>query len=150
VNTTDVPGNFDESGLRATLKFCSPATYAAARHFLRTRDTARLPVIITGMVERYVEGRLQSRLQMGSHALRLREDLGLDSLSMMEFVVLADEVLQVTLSDAELSDLRTLGDVQSVFHRKLVPAGVPIAMASQSTESSRALVDSSQPVEYGA
>ena len=109
-----------------SLRFCSLATYAAARAYLQTRDITRVPAIITGVVESHVERELRAKLQTDGDTLCLREDLGLDSLCMMEIVLIFDDVLQVTISNDELSRLRTLGDVQRCFQNKVRSAGGPL------------------------
>jgi acyl carrier protein len=109
----------DNDHLREALKRCSPATYYAACKFRQTRDAAQLPIIIVGVIERYVEREAREKLQQKPEALRLREDLGLDSLTMMEVVMLAEEVLSISVSNEELTQLRTLGDVQRFMAAKL-------------------------------
>ena len=78
--------------------------------------------MVLGVVERFVERELRPKLVHAHDALRLREDLGLDSLTMMEVVMIAEEVLQITVSNEELTHLRTLGDVQSFILAKTVSA----------------------------
>ena len=105
--------------LRLLLKRCSPSTYAAAFEFRRTRDPAHLPAIIYGIIERYVERPLRPHLQAPAEDVRLVADLGLDSLTLTELVVLAEEVLQVPLSPEEPPPLRTLADLQHYLSLKL-------------------------------
>jgi 3-hydroxyacyl-[acyl-carrier-protein] dehydratase len=112
------PATLDDPELREMLKRCSPATYFAACKFRQSRDPADLAIIINGVVERYVERDLRARLLANDTTLRLREDLGLDSLTMMEIVMLAEEVLHISISNEELTHLRTLGDVHRFFEEK--------------------------------
>lgn len=109
----------DHDDLREALKRCSPATYYAACKFRQTRDATQIPAIVLGVIERFVERDLRPRLQHDPEPLRLREDLGLDSLTMMEVVMLAEEVLQFSISNEELTRLQTLGDVQRWIAAKL-------------------------------
>lgn len=44
--------------------------------------------------------------------LRLQEDLGLDSLTLMEIIMLAEDVLQVCINSHDLRELRTLGQIK--------------------------------------
>ena len=113
----------DEAQLREALKRCPPATLAAACAFRRTGDLSQVPAIVLGIIERYVESGLRSRLQQPAESLRLVEDLGIDSLTMMEIVILAEDVLQVTVNNDELRGLVTLADVRQFLACKL--AGVP-------------------------
>jgi acyl carrier protein len=112
----------DDPALREALKRCSPATYYAACKFKTFRRTDDLRVVVLGVVERFVERELRQKLAHADDTLRLREDLGLDSLTMMEVVMIAEEVLQITVSNEELTHLRTLADVQSFILAKTLSA----------------------------
>jgi 3-hydroxyacyl-[acyl-carrier-protein] dehydratase len=128
VNTDSTPTPQDDPVLRDALKRCSPATYYAACKFRQTRHPDDLRLLVAGVVERFVERSHRPALAAGGDALRLREDLGLDSLTMMEIVMLAEEVLPLTVANDELTALRTLGDVQAFIARKLAaprPAARP-------------------------
>jgi len=109
----------DNDHLREALKRCSPATYYAACKFRQSRDATQLPIIIVGVIERYVERELREKLHHSPQSLHLREDLGLDSLTMMEVIMLAEEVLPISVSNEELVKLRTIGDVERFISAKL-------------------------------
>ncbi len=115
----------DNEDLREALKRCSPATYYAACKFRQSGDYTQIPTIVLGVIERYVERDLRPKLHGDSDSLLLREDLALDSLTMMEVVMLAEEVLQVTISNEELTKLRTLGEVQQFMVAKLRETPAP-------------------------
>lgn len=114
----------DEIALRESLKRCSPATVEASLQYRRTQDTAQLPIIIIGVIERYVESDLRPKLREGDDELRLVEDLGVDSLTMMEIVMLVEEILQMQTNNDELRNLRTVGDVKTFIDCKV--RGVPL------------------------
>ena len=118
------PGESSEDqALRETLKRCSPETLEAARAFRRTGELVHVRPIILGIIERFVERDLRPRLQGASSDLRLVEDLGLDSLSLMEVVIVTEEALRVTIDNEELRNLRTLGDIHHFVDQKL--RGIP-------------------------
>lgn len=130
------PLRTDEAHLRETLKRCSPATLAAVRAFRATGDFAHLPAIVTGVIERFVERDLREKLLAADSApadLRLIEDLGLDSLTLMEIVILTEDVLPVTINNDELRHLRTLGDVQHFITAKLRALPPPTALTAPTT-----------------
>lgn len=110
--------------LSDALRRCSPDTLAAARHFHRTRDPACLPTLVTGVIARYVEPEVRSRLENAPPDLRLVEDLGVDSLTMMEIILLTEEVLQINITSEELRQLCTLGQIQ---HFIALKTGAPPA-----------------------
>lgn len=117
----------DEANLKDALKRCSPATYEAAVQFRKTRSTSYLPPIILGIIERYVDPDLRVKLKDPDDDLRIIEDLGVDSLTMMEVVVLVEDALQMTINNDELRHLRTLGDIKTFIDCKIrgVPAPKP-------------------------
>lgn len=114
----------DEVAMRESLKRCSAATVEAAVQFRRTRDVALLPTIVLGVIERFVELELRPKLREGDDDLRLVEDLGVDSLTMMETVMLVEEVLQMQTNNDELRNLRTVGDVKTFIDCKV--RGLPL------------------------
>ena len=56
--------------------------------------------------------------------LRLIEDLGIDSLTMMEIVILVEDVLHMSINNDELRNLRTVGDVKTFIDCKI--RGLPL------------------------
>ena len=97
--------------LTEMLRRCPPATHAAAQAFRQSRHARHVPPIVRGIVERYVEPELRPLVRDGDDGLRLVEDLGIDSLSLMEIAVLIEDVLEVTTTDEGLRRLRTISDV---------------------------------------
>jgi 3-hydroxyacyl-[acyl-carrier-protein] dehydratase len=75
-------------------------------------------------VERFVEPDLRVKLKDPDDDLRLIEDLGIDSLTMMEIVILVEEVLQMSINNEELRNLRTIGDVKLFIECKV--RGLPL------------------------
>ena len=123
----------DDAALREALKRCSPATYQAARRYRNTGDTTQLPAIVLGVVERYLERDLRPKLRRPASDLLLADDLGIDSLTMMEIVMLAEEVLQITITSEELVRLRTLDDAQRFIAAKV--RGDPAPAPSSSSQA---------------
>ena len=119
----------DEAYLREALKRCSASTYEAASRFRQTGDPAWLPAIILGVIEHHVDPDLRAKLRDADDDLRLIEDLGIDSLTMMEIVALAEDVLPMSINSEELCLLRTLGDVQQVIECKL--CGLPLPKSTK-------------------
>ena len=120
--TPDTPATPEtpETALRNSLKRCSPATVDAALQFRATRDPALVPAIVIGIIERFTEPDLRPKLHAENlDDIRLIDDLGVDSLTMMEIVILVEEVLQVQIRNEELRDLRTIGDIKIFVDCKL-------------------------------
>jgi 3-hydroxyacyl-[acyl-carrier-protein] dehydratase len=114
----------DEAALREALKRCSPSTFEAAVQFRKTGNADHMPAIVIGVIERFVEPDLRPKLKDADDDLRLIEDLGIDSLTMMEIVILVEEVLQLTINNDELRNLRTVGDVKTFIDCKI--RGLPL------------------------
>jgi 3-hydroxyacyl-[acyl-carrier-protein] dehydratase len=108
-----------DDGLRDALKRYSPATREAACQFRRTGNAAHLPAIVQGIIEHCVEHAARDKLARGGENLRLVEDLGIDSLTMLEIVFLAEEVLEISIENEEVRTLRTVGEVQEFIASKL-------------------------------
>ncbi len=114
----------EDANLREALKRCSAATYEACAQFRKTGNTEHLPAIVLGIIERYVEPDLRGRLKDADDDLRIIEDLGIDSLTMMEIVILVEDVLQMSINNDELRHLRTVGDVKTFIECKV--RGLPL------------------------
>lgn len=110
--STREPSAAEIAELVDTLKRCSPATAEAACQYRRTHDPAHLDAVVRGVIERYVERGLRPKLATAADGLRLVEDLGFDSLTLMEIVLLLEDALRVSVSNEELLALRTIGDVR--------------------------------------
>jgi 3-hydroxyacyl-[acyl-carrier-protein] dehydratase len=109
----------DESALREALKRCSAPTLEAAVQFRKSHDIAQVPVVVIGVIERFVEPSLRAKLKEADDDLRLVDDLGIDSLTMMEIVILVEDVLQMQINNDELRNLRTVGDVKTFIDCKV-------------------------------
>ena len=101
-----------EIALRESLRRCSTKTVDAAVAYGQTGSPQHIPAIIIGIIERFVEPDLRNRLSADCDDLRVIEDLGLDSLTMMEIVMLVEEVTQTKIENDELRGLVTIGDIK--------------------------------------
>jgi len=117
-------GTEDEAALRESLKRCSPSTFEAAVQFRKTNNAEHVPAVVIGVIERFVEPDLRIKLKDADDDLRLIEDLGIDSLTMMEIVILVEDVLQMSINNEELRNLRTVGDVKTFIDCKI--RGLPL------------------------
>jgi 3-hydroxyacyl-[acyl-carrier-protein] dehydratase len=115
----------DEAALREALKRCSPSTFEAAVQFRKTGNAEHVPAVVIGVIERFVEPDLRTKLKDADDDLRLIEDLGVDSLTMMEIVILVEDVLQMSINNDELRNLRTVGDVKTFIDCKIRGLALP-------------------------
>ncbi len=116
-------GESDEDvRLRDALKRCSAPTREAAREFRRTGNVKWVPAIIHGLIEHHIEPDARAKLNASDDNVRLAEDLEIDSLTMLEIVFVAEEVLQVSIDNEELRPFKTVGDVKRFVASKLAGA----------------------------
>lgn len=108
-----------EAEIRETMKRCSETSISAAIEFHRTQDPEVVPQIVLGIIERFVEPGVRPMLQKADDQCRLMEDLGIDSLLMVEIVMVIEETLGITIENEELRGMRNLGDVKEFLGAKL-------------------------------
>jgi acyl carrier protein len=105
------------------MRRCAPEAIDAAIKFQTNKDPALVPTIVLGIIERYVEPQMRAKVRQANDDTRLYDDLGIDSLMMVEIVMTIEETLSVTAPDEELRTLRTIGDVKNYLDAKL--RGIP-------------------------
>ncbi|TAK95911.1 FabA-like domain protein [Patescibacteria group bacterium] len=115
----------DETLLRESLRRCSPSTFEAAVQFRKTGNADHVPAVVIGVIERFVEPDLRAKLKDADDDIRLIEDLGIDSLTMMEIIILVEDVLQMSINNDELRNLRTVGDVKTFIDCKIRGFALP-------------------------
>jgi acyl carrier protein len=108
----------EEAQIRDSLRRCSEPTIQAALAYRQTKDPEHTLPVVIGIIERYVDPELRPKLAESGESLRFVEDLALDSLTMMEIVMLVEEVTGLTISNDELRGLATVGDIRSFIDRK--------------------------------
>ncbi len=101
------------------MKRCSEASINAAVEFHRTQNHDLVPAVVMGIIERFVEPAVRPLLLEGNDQYRLMEDLGIDSLLMVEIVMVIEEALGITIENEELRGMRNIGDVKEFLGAKL-------------------------------
>jgi len=115
--TSEEKVSVDED-LKELLKRCPAGTYEAARQFRESKDVSKIEQIVIGIIERHLDPEQKEILLKSDDSLRMYEDLGMDSLTMLEVVMMVEQTLEVSIDNEELRDLRTLGDVKSYLNAK--------------------------------
>ncbi len=101
------------------MRRCSPSSVEAAVQFRKTGNPEHVPAIVIGVIERFVEPDLRPKLKEADDDLRIIEDLGVDSLTMMEIVVLVEDAIKISISNDDLRSVRTLGDIKAFIDCRL-------------------------------
>src|SRR5579863_8810033 len=105
--------------LKDGLRRCSPETIDAAVRYRETGDLDTIPTIVFGILERYQPSTAPVKLSQADDNARLIEDLGLDSLTLLEIVLSIEEVLKLHIENEELREIRTLGSLNKFLHAKI-------------------------------
>lgn len=108
----------NHSELREALKRCPESAVEAAVAFQDSKDPALVPPIVLGILERFVEPDVRPVIREGKDSTRLMDDLGIDSLLMVEIVILVEETLHISIENEELRNIRTLGDLKLYLDAK--------------------------------
>lgn len=93
-------------------------TLAATEKFLGDRDPSALDAMLLGVLEKHLpprEGRKPLGVQPGT--ARLIEDLGFDSLALVEVNFLLQDITGLKLPEAEMRELQTLDDLRALMRR---------------------------------
>ncbi len=103
----------EETRLRESFKRCSPETVEAIIRFRNEHDLCAVIVAVHGIIERYLKLEPGETLATKPDPTKLGEDLGIDSLTMLEIVMAIEEALNFRIEDADARAIRTLGDVRT-------------------------------------
>ncbi len=101
------------------LNRCSPKAREAVSRYHEKQEPHEVKTIVNEVISHYVAEEQLPSMKHRSAKIRLREDLGLDSLSMIEICMTLEEVFGITLTESELRDLHTVGDVNRFTTRRL-------------------------------
>ena len=134
----------DLADLKEGLRRCSPETIAAAIRYRETGDLTTIPTIVFGILDRYQPATAVVKLSEANDNTRLIEDIGLDSLTLLEIVLSIEEVLKLRIENEELREIRTLGQLNKFLHAKITGAKIE-APAKRYTREQIALVLPQQP-----
>ena len=134
----------DLADLKEGLRRCSPETIEAAIRYRESGDLDAIPTIVFGILDRYQPATATVKLSEANESTRLIEDIGLDSLTLLEIVLSIEEVLKLRIENEELREIRTLGQLNKFLHDKITGATIE-APAKRYTREQIALVLPQQP-----
>lgn len=125
------PTEQDITNLRTSLKRCSADTIEAAVRFRTTGDLKELPTVVYGIIERHLPAENTRSLADAPDDTRLIEDLGIDSLTLLEIVLSIEETVGISIENEELREIATLGQVKTFIAHKIATAGDPTATTAK-------------------
>jgi len=145
---TKQPDPTVEEDLKELLKRCPVGTYEAALAFRKTKDISQVEIIVMGIIDRHLEPEQREILADSDDTLRMFEDLGMDSLTMLEVVMLVEQTLEVSIDNEELRDLRTIGDVKAYLNAKAKGEEPPKRMKTYRVEEIASLMPHKEPFMF--
>jgi 3-hydroxyacyl-[acyl-carrier-protein] dehydratase len=96
--------------IRHNFRRCREGTADAIIELRDRGDLDLIPIIVRGIVWRYVRDETQPAVD-GATAETPLTSLGVDSLTMMEIVLDVQDALNLTIEDADLKKMKTIGDL---------------------------------------
>ena len=113
-----VPPTEEEiSQIRHDFRRCRSGTADTIVDLRRTANTELIPVIVRGIVWRYVNEQMQPAVEKATAETPLGS-LGIDSLTMMEIVLDVQDALNLTIEDTDLKQMKTIGDVVGFLQQR--------------------------------
>ncbi len=103
-----------------------PRVTEAYLAFAEHGDMASLDVVVLGVLQFYLAKKPKESLDSLPGTTRLVEDLGCDSLTMMDTIFMAETLLEIKINDAELARMATLDELRGYIQRE-VKSGVTAA-----------------------
>ncbi|MEO6876501.1 MAG: acyl carrier protein [Opitutaceae bacterium] len=101
-----------------------PTVVSAYLAFAERGDPVDLDIVVLGVLQFYIVKKPGTPLIALPGSTRLVEDLGCDSLTMMDTVFMVESLLDVKLDDAELPKLKTLDDLRNYLRQLVVLTAV--------------------------
>ena len=101
-----------------------PAAYIA---FAETGDPALLDEVVLGVLQYYLATQPAEPLLRMPDSTRLIEDLGCDSLTIVDMLFLAESLFDIKISDQEMAQATTLGALREYFRKSVLAKGAPAA-----------------------
>jgi acyl carrier protein len=110
--------------IRETLVGFPPRTISAYQAFSEGGDAGNLDIVVLGVLHFYLAKKPVGTLDTLPGTTRLIEDLGCDSMTMLDTVFMVETLFNVRIDDQELTQLATLDDLR-LYLRRLVKDGSP-------------------------
>jgi 3-hydroxyacyl-[acyl-carrier-protein] dehydratase len=105
--------------LAGLLRRCSEETTEAVNAFLRDRDPKLAEPVVFGVIERFLEPEHKETLKKRIDSTRLIEDLGVDSMVMIEMVILFEDLFEIAIANEEITTVETVGDLNAFLQKKI-------------------------------
>lgn len=94
-----------------------PHVVQAYLAFAGNGDLQNLDTVVLGVLQFYLATKPTDPLEALPGTTRLVEDLGCDSLSMMDMVFMVESLFDIKIDDTELTKISTLDDLRAQIRR---------------------------------
>jgi 3-hydroxyacyl-[acyl-carrier-protein] dehydratase len=104
---------------RDLLKRCPEGTMDALLTYRETNSPEALNTFLIGCIKRHAEDEYHDTLDSGGREVSFIDDLGIDSMTMMEIVMMVESCLDIQIDNQDLMSVRTLGDLDAYLKKTL-------------------------------
>ena len=102
-----------------TLKRCPEGTFDALLRYRETGSVDPLNTFLIGCIVRHTEPEYHALLEGENSEVSFIDDLGIDSMTMMEIVMMAEECLEIQIDNEDLMNISTIGELNSYLTKAL-------------------------------
>ena len=97
--------------IKESLKRCQEGTFESLVEFRSTGNHEALHNFLVGVLKRHVEPEYASLLDNENLTVSFADDLGIDSMTMMEVVMMVEESLGIHIENEQLMEIQNYGDL---------------------------------------
>ncbi len=106
---------------RDKIRHFPPDVQESFHRFEATRDPAALDPVIFAILHDFIPIKREAPLSDLPGSTRLVDDLGFDSLAITEVVFFTEELLNISIANDEILQVRTLDDLRGFVRKKVAP-----------------------------
>lgn len=104
--------------LKETLKHCPEGTLEALLDFRATANAGSLMKFVKGAMIRHLDLEQAAALEAATPESKLIDEVGIDSLTLTEIVIMIEECLELSIPNEDLMKLETLGALNAYLEEK--------------------------------
>ncbi len=108
-----------EDRLEEELRRAPAGTREALMTYKQTGDLENLERFALGIIARNIDDAYNEALQKADDSTRMIDDLGIDSLTMVEIAITLEDALDIEFIVDELRELETLGDIRGYLIKQV-------------------------------